>query len=151
VTGQSIWTGVEKCGSEEQQRWRNLSFFCAKLTKEKIADLSYLSALFMLLPERQAPKTTPGWSGFLAAQALAAAQWIVPEGHGAWVWQQCRKVTRLSDEERPPRRKWNLEYWQVWKAAFREAVERVDDERVHEVAREEASRAVEIMEELESH
>ncbi|KAH0272720.1 hypothetical protein KCU91_g6486, partial [Aureobasidium melanogenum] len=51
--GQTHWTGVEKCGSEEQQRWRNLSCFFAKLTTSGIVDLSYLSALFMLLPEMQ--------------------------------------------------------------------------------------------------
>lgn len=33
------WTGVEKCGSKEQQRWRNLSFFMARLTVMGVEEL----------------------------------------------------------------------------------------------------------------
>ena len=116
-------------------------------------DLSYISALFTLLPERRMIQSpTPGWSGFLAGQALAAAQWIIPEGHGAWVWQSCKKTARLSGDQqkRLPRCEWNLEYWEVWKRVFLELTERRDDERIHESAHRDARRALQVMQELES-
>lgn len=77
IIGRSRWSGVEKCGSDEQKRWRNLSHFFAKLTVAGMTNLSDYSALFMLLPHQQAfiAKGTPGWSGYLAGQALAAARW----------------------------------------------------------------------------
>lgn len=47
--------------------------------------------------------------------------------------------------------KWlfNLESWKIWKASFKEIIERDNDPRVHELARSEASKALEIMEDLE--
>jgi hypothetical protein len=45
---------------------------------------------------------------------------------------------------------WNLGYWKVWKAAFKEITERVDDVRVREVVRSEASKALKVMEESET-
>jgi len=47
--------------------------------------------------------------------------------------------------------KWlsNLESWKIWKASFEEIIERDNDSRVHELARSEASKALEIMEDLE--
>ena len=38
----------------------------------------------------------------------------------------------------------------MWKAAFKKTTERVDDVRIHEVVRSDASRALEVMEELET-
>lgn len=103
----------------------------------------------MLLPKMQIKPTTPGWSGFLAGQAFAAAQWIIPENHGTWVWHACQRTEKLDAEEKPPRRKWNLEYWGLWKSRFREVVESEEDERVHPVVREEASKALKVMIALE--
>jgi len=45
---------------------------------------------------------------------------------------------------------WNLDNWKMWKAAFREIAERIDDVRIHEVVRSEAIEALEVMEELET-
>jgi hypothetical protein len=82
--------GVEKCGSKEQQRWRNLSFFMARLTVMGVEELGWKSALQRLLPQYGMPaQGTLAWSGVLAGQVLAAAQWFVHEGHGVWVWRVC--------------------------------------------------------------
>jgi len=45
---------------------------------------------------------------------------------------------------------WNLDNWKVWKEAFKEITKRVDDVRVHEVVRSEATKALKVMEELET-
>lgn len=69
------WAGMEKCGSKEQQRWRDLSFFMARLTVMGVEDLGWKSALQRLLPRYGMPvKGTLAWSGVLAGQVLAAAQ-----------------------------------------------------------------------------
>ncbi|KAI7225849.1 hypothetical protein KC330_g9015 [Hortaea werneckii] len=145
--GMSHWGGVDKAYSEEQARWRNLSFFFARLTTEGMADLGHMSALFMLQPEQQLPKTRSSWSGYLAAQALAAAQWIVPEGHGAWVWQQCRTDTQTTSVTLF---QWTVEHWNQWKEAFTELAGRHDDPRVPEIARSLSATALEVMGRLES-
>ncbi|THV65576.1 hypothetical protein D6D27_10359, partial [Aureobasidium pullulans] len=174
------WTGVEKCGSEEQQRWRNLSFFMARLTVMGAEELGWKSALQRLLPRYGMPaEGTLAWSGVLAGQ-----------GHGEWVWRACCRgerpkasvegvgdqrgervepkdgdATGKDGEESesvtdPKEResfeeiqisKWlsNLESWKIWKASFEEIIERDNDSRVHELARSEASKALEIMEDLE--
>ncbi|TIA44383.1 hypothetical protein D6C77_10817 [Aureobasidium pullulans] len=185
------WTEVEKCGSKEQQRWRNLSFFMARLTVMGVEKLGWKSALQRLLPRYGMPvKGTLAWSGDLAGQALAAAQWFVHEGHGEWVWRACCRGERpeasvevVGDQrgegvepkdgdatekdgdgsgsvtdsneresfEENQVSKWlfNLKSWKIWKASFEEIIERIDDPRVHELARSEASKALEIMEDLE--
>lgn len=187
------WTGVEKCGSKEQQRWRNLSFFTARLTVMGVEDLGWKSALQRLLPQYGMPvKGTLAWSGVLAGQVLAAAQWFVHEGHGEWVWRACYRgerpkasvevvgdkrgegvepkdgdatgkdgegsesVTDSNERESYEEiqvSKWlfSLENWGIWKASFKEITERIHDPRVHELARSEASKALEIMEDLERH
>jgi len=69
------WTGVEKSGSQQQQRLRNLSYFCARLSVEGIEHLGWKSALQRLLPKfGMLDQKTVGWSGYLAGQVLAAAQ-----------------------------------------------------------------------------
>lgn len=188
-----IWTGVEKCGSHEQQRWRNLSSFFARLQVEGIERMGWQSPLQRLLPKYRLDETTLGWSGYLAGQVLAAAQWFIPEGHALWVWRTCcsceqmlKNDSRLCDtrsssdgallddhrkEENAtgqPRSRpaedeaivelalsegwlWNLENWEVWKAAFKQIEERVDDARVHAVVRGEASKALKIIEDIEAH
>lgn len=185
------WTGVEKCGSKEQQRWRNLSFFMARLTVMGVEELGWKSALQRLLPRYGMPaQETLTWSGVLAGQVLAAAQWFAPEGHGEWVWRACCRGERPkasmevvgdrlgegvepkdgdatgkdgegsegitdSDERESfeeiqvSKRLYNLESWKIWKASFKEITERIHDPRVHELARSEASKALEIMEDLE--
>ncbi|KAI7081767.1 hypothetical protein KC356_g8906 [Hortaea werneckii] len=143
----SHWSGVDKACSQEQARWRNLSFFFARLTTEGIADLAHMSALFMLQPEQQLPKTRSAWSGYLAAQASAAAQWIVPKGHGAWIWQQCRTNTQTTSVELF---QWTVEHWNQWEEAFTELVGLHDDPNVPEIARELSSTALEVMGHLES-
>jgi len=185
------WTGVEKCGSKEQQRWRNLSFFMARLTVMGVEELGWKSALQRLLPRYGMPvKGTLAWSGVLAGQVLAAAQWFVHEGHGELVWRACCRGERpkasvegVGDQrgegvepkdgdatekdgdgsgsvtdsneresfEENQVSKWlfNLESWKIWKASFEEIIERINDPRVHELARSEASKALEIMEDLE--
>lgn len=45
---------------------------------------------------------------------------------------------------------WNLESWKVWKEAFKQIEERIADVRVHAVARREASKALKIMEDIET-
>lgn len=122
----------------------------ATLTIADIADLGRFSALFMLLPEEQIETTVPGRSGFLAGQALAAAEWIVPEGYGDWVWKACQRCRSSKDGDRPPRGKWNLEYWQVWKSVFRDVSQETEDERVDEVVCEQAARSFDIMTRLEN-
>lgn len=189
------WTGVEKYGSQQQQRWRNLSYFCARLSVEGIEHMGWKSALQRLLPKYgMLDEKTVGWSGFLAGQVLAASQWFIPDGHAAWVWWACCYGQRYKDRPRfcpdgeqdsgeetmqdgfPGEQSdengrnfdfssdeealealmqsedwlWNLDNWKVWKSAFKEITERVDDGRVHEVVCNEASKALKIMEELES-
>ncbi|KEQ64522.1 uncharacterized protein M437DRAFT_82539 [Aureobasidium melanogenum CBS 110374] len=86
----NLWTGVEKCGSREQQRWRNLSYFFARLEVEGIERMDWHSPLQRLLPKYwRIDEETAGWSGYLAGQVLAAAQWFVPKGHASWVWRNC--------------------------------------------------------------
>lgn len=173
------WTGVERCGSKEQQRWRNLSFFMVRLTVMGVEELGWKSALQRLLPRYGMPaEGTLAWSGVLAGQVLAAAQWFVHEGHGEWVWRACCRGERPEESvevERDERNegaepknghvtgkgrgesekrqvsKWlfNLENWRIWKASFKEITERIHDPRVHELARSEALKALEIMEDLE--
>ncbi|KAI6861437.1 hypothetical protein KC323_g5821 [Hortaea werneckii] len=144
--GRSHWSGVEKAYSEQQARWRNMSFFLARLTTGGMADhLGHMSALFMLQPVQQLPKTSSGWSGYLAAQALAGAQWIVPEGHGAWVWRQCKTHTRS-----PSALHFTVEHWNQWKEAFAELAGLHDDPNVPEIARELSKTALEVMGRLES-
>jgi len=188
------WTGVEKSGSQQQQRWRNLSYFCARLSVEGIEHMGWKSALQRLLPKYgMLDEKTVGWSGYLAGQVSAAAQWFVPDGHGAWVWRACcfgqryKERARLGsdgdqdlgnelvrhalaeaqinendwnsgssddDELRILVKSgdclWNLDNWKVWKAAFKEITEQVDDVRVHEVVRSEAIKALKAMEESET-
>lgn len=177
------WSGVEKSGSQEQQRWRNLSYFCARLSIEGTEYMGWRSALQRLLPKYgMLDEKTVGWSGYLAGQILAAAQWFVPDGHGLWVWRACcygqrykNKMMSGSDVEQDSRDEpvhdglkepqndealealtrsedwlWNLDNWKVWKAAFKEITERVNDMRVHEVTRSEAFKALKVMEELET-
>ncbi|RMZ08622.1 hypothetical protein D0862_03891 [Hortaea werneckii] len=146
---QSKWSGVEKRGSEEQQRWRNFSYFCARLSVQNFADLRYACALFMLDPQRTISTSVPGWSGHLAGQALAAAQWIAPEGHGRWVWEQCRGRATPDAERYPGRNIWCLEQWALWKAGFQRVVRRTDDERIDEEMRKVAIQAVKVMGELD--
>lgn len=124
----------------EQKRWRNLSYFLARLTKEGKANLGWVSALFMLLPKHRIPYSVPGWSGYLAGQVLAAAQWIVPEGHGAWVWRQCQNNAQSYEEW-----EWNLEHWNVWAKAFEELVNLPEGKRVSPTAREEAVEVLKVM------
>lgn len=173
------WTGVEKCGSKEQQRWENLSFFMARLTVMGVEELGWKSALQRLLPRYGMPaKGTLAWSGVLAGQVLAAAQWFVHEGHGEWVWRACCRGERpkasvevvrdqrgegvepkdgdaagkgRGESEKSQVSKWlfNLGNWRIWKASFKEITEKIHDPRVHELARSEASKALEIMEDLE--
>lgn len=138
------WSGIEKRNSEEQYRWRNLSYFFARLSMEGKEDLGWISALSYLEPAGRIPNSTPGWSGFLAGQVMAAAQWIVPEGHGAWVRRKCFKT--VSDGSG---HMLQAENWEVWKAAFLELADRQDDPRVPEEAIEDARRAVQTMEDLE--
>ncbi|KAI7155056.1 hypothetical protein KC349_g7230 [Hortaea werneckii] len=145
--GRSHRNGVDKVNSEEQARWRNLSFFFARLTTEGIADLAHMSALFMLQPEQQLAKTTSVWSGYLAAQTIAAAQWIIPEGHGAWVWRQCRTNTQTTDVDLFH---WTVEHWNQWKEALTELAGLHDDPNVPEIARRLSSTALEEMGRLES-
>ncbi|KAH0165522.1 nucleotide-diphospho-sugar transferase, partial [Aureobasidium melanogenum] len=186
-----IWTGVEKCGSREQQRWRNLSYFFARLEVEGIERMGWHSPLQRLLPKYRLDEKTLGWSGYLAGQVLAAAQWFVPEGHALWVWRTCcscekmlkkdfrlaaakhlsggaplnnHGIEQIAMEDRSGRTAedealvnlalsegwlWNLENWKVWKAAFKQIEERVDDVRVHAIVRREAYKARKIMEEME--
>ncbi|KAI6913816.1 hypothetical protein KC318_g1496 [Hortaea werneckii] len=146
---QSKWSGVEKRRSEKQQRWRNFSHFCARLSVQGFADLRYACALFMLDPQRMISTSVPGWSGHLAGQALAAAQWIVPEGHGRWVWEQCRVQATPGAERYPGRNIWCLEQWGLWKAGFQRVVDRTEDERIDEEMRKVAMQAVKVMGELE--
>lgn len=95
------WSGVEKCGSQQQQRWRNLSYFCARLSPEKIEHMGWKSALQRVLPKYgMLDEKTVGWSGYLAGQVLAAAQWFVPDGHGAWVWRACCYGQKYKDRAR---------------------------------------------------
>jgi hypothetical protein len=176
------WSGVEKSWSQEQQRWRNLSYFCARLSVEGIEHMGWRSALQRLLPKYwMLDERTVGWSGYLAGQVLAATQWFVPDGHGLWVWRACcygqrhknKMLSGLGVEQdsrdepvhdglvesqkdevlealmRSEDWLWNLDNWKVWKAAFKEVTERVNDVRVHEVARREAFKALKMMEELE--
>lgn len=112
-----------------------------------MADLRYSSALFMLSPRLQLPKTTPGWSGYLAAQTLAAAQWIVPNDHGAWVWQQCKKNTLSEGVQRCD---WSVGHWNEWREAFTELAGLHDDPYIPEIARDLSSTALEVMGRLES-
>ena len=99
----------------------------------------------MLLPEEQIKTSVPGWSGFLASQTLAAAEWIVREGHGEWVRRACQRYWGPRDEDGPPRGKWNLEYWQMWKSIFRDVSLMTDGKRVDRVVCKETARAFEIM------
>lgn len=188
----NLWTGVEKCGSREQQRWRNMSYFFARLEVEGVERMDWHSPLQRLLPKYwRVDENTVGWSGYLAGQVLAASQWFVPDGYALWVWRACcrrgqmlrnhsrlnsaRKVEegaapddleettainqgfgRADDEAsiglgQSEGLLWKLENWKVWKAAFQRIEERVDDVRVHAVARREASRALKIMEDIETH
>ena len=95
------WAGVEKCGSQQQQRWRNLSYFCARLSVGGIERMGWRSALQRLLPKYgMLDEKTVGWSGFLAGQVLAAAQWFVPDDHGAWVWRACCYGQEYKDRAR---------------------------------------------------
>ncbi|KAG9700553.1 hypothetical protein KCU95_g749, partial [Aureobasidium melanogenum] len=173
------WTGAEKCGSHEQQRWRNLSYFSAKIATQGIERLGRQSPLQNLLPRYRAlDESTIGWSGHLAGQTLAAAQWFVPKYHASWVWRACCVCESYSQPETSPdgleegqtaRRSrlhtedddqavlvrlegwlWNLENWEVWKAAFIQVMERVEDQRIHEVVRREVSKALKNMEEVET-
>jgi hypothetical protein len=187
------WTGVEKIGSQEQQRWRNYSHFSARLAVEGIERMGWQTALQRLLPKYGMPdEKTIGWSGYQAGQVLAAAQWFVPDEHGLWVWRTCCYCQRHNDKIRPDLDGgqasnndqgqdglkggknqennrivgwseealedlvnlegwlWNLENWKVWKAAFKEITKWVDDVRVHEVVRREASKALKVMEDLET-
>ncbi|CAD0113345.1 unnamed protein product [Aureobasidium uvarum] len=183
------WTGVEKCGSREQQRWRNLSFFSARLAIEGIEHVGWRSPLQRLLPEYGMPsQKTIGYSGFLAGQILAAAQWFVPKDRAIWVWRACRDCEKLckhnprladgpgssaggkqkSQEEQQPAETipnnkalrdlarsegwlWTFDNWKLWQTAFTEVVGSVNNVRVHEVVRGEASKALKIMEELETY
>jgi hypothetical protein len=178
-----LWSGMEKSGSQEQQRWRNLSYFCARLSVEGIEHMGWRSALQRLLPKYgMLDEKTVGWSGYLAGQVLAAAQWFVPDGHGLWVWRACcygqrhkNKMVSASGTEQDSRDEpvhdglmephsdmaledlmrsedwlWNLDNWKVWKAAFKEITEGVNDVRVHGGIRSEASKALKVMEELET-
>ncbi|KAI7473378.1 hypothetical protein KC351_g11151 [Hortaea werneckii] len=146
---QSKWSGVEKRRSEAQHRWRNLSYFCAQLSVLGFADLTYACALFMLEPQYLIPVHVSGWSGHLAGHALAAAQWIVPEEHGRWVWEQCKLRATPGEERGSGRRLWCLEQWGVWKAAFQRVADRMDDERIGEEVRKVALQAVKVMGELD--
>ncbi|WPH04376.1 Hypothetical protein R9X50_00726700 [Acrodontium crateriforme] len=150
-SGQTKWSGVEKCGSEEQWRWRNLSHFMAKVTVRGMKDLSRFSALFMIFPHQLIAFDTPGWSGYLAGQALAAAQWIIPDQHAAFVWKECQSMPSTGNVSPPGRRRWSLESWSRWKQIFQQVADMVDDTRVHETARRDSLRASEIMSEVESH
>ncbi|CAD0096711.1 unnamed protein product [Aureobasidium vineae] len=90
------WTGVEKCGSRNQQRWRNLSYFSARLAIEGIEHMGWRSPLQRLLPKYGMPnQKTVGYSGFLAGQVLAAAQWFIPKDHAFWVWRACCNCEKL--------------------------------------------------------
>ncbi|KEQ73978.1 hypothetical protein M436DRAFT_45182 [Aureobasidium namibiae CBS 147.97] len=188
------WTGAEKCGSQQQQRWRNLSYFCARLSVEGIEHMGWKSALQRLLPKYgMLDEKTVGWSGYLAGQVLAAAQWFAPDGHGLWVWRACcfgqryKERARVGsdgqqdsgdelvqhalaeaqsnendgnpgpwddDELRVLMKSedwlWNLDNWKVWKAAFKEITERVDDVRIHQVVRTEAFKELKIVENSET-
>lgn len=73
----------------------------------------------------------------LAGQAVPAAQWIILEGHVAWVWQRCHRD--VDDNN------WNLGYWIKWKLVFQNVVETVDGKNVHPVARQDAAKALDIM------
>ncbi|KAK5999367.1 hypothetical protein QM012_005492 [Aureobasidium pullulans] len=168
------WSGAEKCGSQEQQRWRNLSYFSAKVAIEGIDRLGRQSPLQNLLPKYHAlDQDTVGWSGYLAGQTLAAAQWFVPKSHASWVWRACclcekhslskaslssqekdEVQTRTCDDNEADFARlegwlWNLENWDAWKAAFAKVTEMVEDPRVHEVVRRAASEALKIMDEVE--
>lgn len=134
------WSGIEKVESVEQKRWRNLNYFLARLTTEGKADLTWVSALFMLLPKHRIPHPVPGWTGYLAGQVLAAAQWIIPEGHGAWVWRQCRDDARNGRDWY-----WNLEVWNVCAKAFEELVNLPEEKRISALARQEAGEALKVM------
>ena len=144
-----------------------------------VEQLGWKSALQRLLPRYGMPaEGTLAWSGVLAGQVLAAAQWFVHEGHGAWVWRACCRGERpkagvevvgdqlgegvepkdgdatgkgRGESEKSQVSKWlfNLGNWRIWKASFKEITEKIHDPRVHELARSEASKALEIMEDLE--
>ncbi|KAG9571501.1 hypothetical protein KCU71_g177, partial [Aureobasidium melanogenum] len=163
----------------EQQRWRNLSYFSARIAIHGIERMGRQSPLQNLLPKYRAlDEDTVGWSGHLAGQALAAAQWFVPKGHASWVWRACcvcetysqlqASSSRLEQEQtarmignheaeadetafaRLEGWLWNLQNWDAWKAAFTQVTERVGDQRIHEVVRREASEALKSMEEVET-
>lgn len=144
------WSGVEKRGSEEQYRWRNMSYFFARLSEEGKDDLNWISALRWLDPNRRMSKKVPGWSGFLAGHVLGAAQWIIPEGHGAWVWKKCLEPLPPGKTWEDARLRWRPESRDVWKAAFVELSELRDDTRVSGEAIEDAKKAVEVMQHLEA-
>lgn len=143
------WSGIEKRSSEEQYRWRNMSYFFARLSKEGKEDLCWISALRSLEPSRRIPKNVPGWSGFLAGQAITAAQWIIPEGHGAWVRKKFLEAVPSGKLSEDTRYYFMIEKWDVWKAAFVELAELQGDVRVPKEAIEAATKSVEIMRYLE--
>lgn len=117
------------------------------MTEGMAGHLGHMSALFMLQPRQQLPKTSSSWSGYLAAQALAGAQWIVPEGHGAWVWRQCK--THIQTRS-PSVLDFTVEHWNQWKEAFTELAGLHDDPNVPEIARRLSNAALEEMGRLES-
>ena len=108
------------------------------------------SALFELESHRQFYVWDQEVSkGLRAGHAVAAAQWIVPEEVGSWVYAQCRKRPSLGSDEkkqRPYHNMWTLESWALWRASFQEVA---DDAEYDDALRGMARLASERMDAIE--
>ncbi|KAI1878250.1 uncharacterized protein JN550_000432 [Neoarthrinium moseri] len=112
------YSDIETLGSETRYRWRNFQSAIARITALGLIDCSFLSALGDIVPSSRnyvdLEQRKVGGPNRLAGCAVAAAQWVMWPGEGLFVYQQCKKVEKVSG----PRDMWSRERWELWKEQF---------------------------------
>ncbi len=108
-----------------------------------MCDPSRLSALAFILPEKHSKEGSLKSLERLSGQAVAAAQWILRDEVGKYVYASCVKQSRESEKTTF----WSMERWIIWKEQFKRIVE---DTRYDQNGREVAKLAVAKMSELEA-
>ncbi|KAM4056755.1 hypothetical protein HRG_003621 [Hirsutella rhossiliensis] len=117
---------VETPGSEFQLRWRNLQAFIARLTTLDLIDCSAVSALSYILPSAltypDLKERKKGGPQRIAADLVAASQWLAPDQARSWVYKQCKANAGEA--------LWTMQNWGQWKEqlSFIAGDERFGDE-----------------------
>jgi hypothetical protein len=90
----------------------------ARLTALKLCNCARLSSLLYILPSNNEypdlEKRPIDGPNKLGNNLIAAAQWILPQEEGQFVYQECKKF-----ESDPEWRKiWCMAHWREWKRQF---------------------------------